>query len=43
MPEETLVLTSAKDGALYAAALDGEAARVSRSSDGGATGELLNP
>lgn len=43
VPEETMVVTGAEDGALYAAVLDGEVARVSRSSDDGATWELLNP
>jgi len=43
VPEATMVVAGAADGALYAAALDGEAARVSRSSDDGATWELLNP
>ena len=43
VPEETIVVTGAKDGTLVAAALDGDVARVSRSTDDGATWELLNP
>lgn len=44
VPEATMVVAgAADDGALYAAALDGDVARVSRSSDGGDTWELLNP
>ena len=43
VPEGTMVVAGAADGSLYAAALDGEVARVSRSTDGGTTWEPLNP
>lgn len=43
VPEATLVVAGAEDGSLYAAVLDGDVARVSRSTDDGATWELLNP
>ena len=43
VPEATLVVAGAEDGSLFAAALDGDVARVSHSTDAGATWELLNP
>lgn len=43
VPEATMVVASAEDGSLYAAVLDGDVARVSHSTDDGATWELLNP
>jgi len=43
VPEATMVVAGADDGALYAAVLDGDIARVSRSTDDGGTWELLNP
>lgn len=42
VPEETMVVVGAADGSLYAAALDGEVARVSRSADRGASWEPIN-
>ena len=42
VPEATMVVAGGVGGALYAAALEGEAAKVSHSADGGATWELLN-
>lgn len=43
VPGATLVVAGAEDGSLYAAALDGDVARVSRSTDDGASWDLLNP
>lgn len=43
VPEATLAVAGAGDGSLYAAVLDGQVARVSRSTDDGATWDLLNP
>jgi len=43
VPEATLVVAGAADGSLFAAALDGDVARVSRSTDDGANWDVLNP
>lgn len=43
VPNETMVVVGAEDGSLFAAALDGDVARVSRSTDDGVSWELLNP
>lgn len=43
VPDGTMVVATGADRNLYAAALDGDAARVSRSTDEGATWQLLNP
>ena len=43
VPEATMVVAGAEDGSLYAAVLDGDVARVSRSTDDGTTWEMLNP
>ncbi|MFP5318211.1 MAG: WD40/YVTN/BNR-like repeat-containing protein [Acidimicrobiia bacterium] len=43
VPKGTMAVAGAEDGTLYAAALEGNVARVSRSADGGASWQLLNP
>lgn len=43
VPATTMVVAGAGDGSLYAATLDGDVARVSRSTDDGSTWEMLNP
>jgi photosystem II stability/assembly factor-like uncharacterized protein len=42
VPEQTMVLTAGQNGVLFAAALDGTTAKVSKSTDGGNTWRPLN-